>query len=105
MIHPLPLQVVSQIAQTYRRLCDAWWEDQEDRSSFDPPTIEVRLAIALYAMSHHRDNLPRGFEDWLENRIANLVEEQGEEVADLLLATFTDETLHQTPFLSKGGSC
>jgi hypothetical protein len=86
-------------------LCEAWWEEEESRPKMliDPPEIEVRLSITLYALSQHRSILPEGLEDWLENRIVRALEEHGEEVAGLILASFTDENLHQISWLSQGG--
>jgi hypothetical protein len=105
MMNSLPSTLVRDISRTYRSLCDAWWEDGKEHGLIDPPDIEVRLSIALYAMSHHRDKLPDGFEDWLEDKIIETLDEHGEVVADLLLASFTDEAIHGIPFLVRGGSC
>lgn len=105
MEHPLSVETVRCISRTYRSLCEAWWEEERVRplAFIDPPEIEVRLSIALYAMSQHRAILPDGFEDWLEDRVIRVMEDHGEEVAGLLLASFTDENLHQISWFSRGG--
>lgn len=104
MMNPLPSRVVRDISRTYRSLCEAWWEGEHE-GTIDPPEIEVRLSIALYAMSHHRDKLPDGFEEWLEEKIIETIDSHGEVVADFLLASFTNEHVHGIPFLMPGGSC
>jgi hypothetical protein len=104
MMNPLPSNLVRDISRTYRSLCEAWWEGERE-GTIDPPDIEVRLSIALYAISYHRDKLPDGFEEWLENKIIETIDSHGEVIADFLLASFTDEYVHQIPFLMRGGSC
>ena len=105
MMNALSNEVVRDISRTYRNLCQAWWEGEKIRGPFDPPEIEVRLSIALYAISHHQDKLPEGFSDWLEDKIVETIDQHGEIVADFLLASFTDERVHGIPFLMRGGSC
>ena len=104
MMNILPSNVVRDISRTYRSLCEAWWEGEHE-GTVDPPDIEVRLSITLYAMSYHRDKLPNGFEEWLEDKIIETIDSHGEVVAGLLLASFTNEFVHEIPFLMPGGSC
>jgi hypothetical protein len=101
----LPIELVREIAVTYRGLCAAWWNQDRRTESIDPPFLEVRLQLALEALGQHAEMLPEGFETWLEKEVQHTLDVHGEVVADLLLASFTDEVVHGIAWLSRGGSC
>lgn len=98
------VEAVRTLARTYQDLCHAWWDHLPPTGFIqDPPHLEVRLALTLYAASVHRSILPTGFEEWLEDRAIRMASEYGEEAASLLVAAYTNEAMFISAGISSGG--
>jgi len=104
----LNVKVVRRLEQTYRDLCEDWYEMgfPDEAVLIDPPTFEDRLELLNLTIETHQELLPDGFSEWFNDLIQNTYEVRGEEIASLSLASIISERVFLVPFYSRcSGSC